>query len=115
MGFELRTYTAAPGKIGALLDRFRDHTMSLFAEHGMVSVGYWTKSDDADVLVYLLRHAGDPQQNWAEFRADPRWIEAKRASEADGALTSGITSVFLQPTDFSPLGGVDAPGAAAES
>lgn len=113
MSFELRTYTAAPGKIGALLDRFRDHTMSLFAQHGMVSVGYWTKHDDVDVLVYLLRHVGDAQQNWAEFRADPRWIEAKRASEAGGMLTTDITSVFLQATDFSPLGGVDATGAAA--
>lgn len=113
MSFELRTYTATPGKIGALLDRFRDHTMSLFAEHGMESVGYWTKADDADVLVYLLHHAGDARQNWAEFQADPRWIEAKRASEAGGALTSGITSVFLQPTDFSPLGGVEASDAAA--
>ena len=28
--FELRTYTAAPGKIDALHARFRDHTLKVF-------------------------------------------------------------------------------------
>ena len=105
MTYELRTYTATPGKLDALVDRFRQHTVGLFAEHGMVSVGYWTTADDSARLIYLLQHAGDPTVNWAEFRADPRWVRAKAASEADGPLTTGITSVFLEATDFSAIGG----------
>src|SRR6187401_62673 len=33
--FELRTYTAPPGKLEALQTRFRDHTTRLFTKHGM--------------------------------------------------------------------------------
>src|SRR4029453_18015169 len=31
--FELRTYTAAPGKMDALNTRFREHTVELFKKH----------------------------------------------------------------------------------
>ncbi len=37
--FELRTYHAEPGKLDALLGRFRDHTCKLFEKHGMTNVG----------------------------------------------------------------------------
>ena len=39
--FELRTYTAAPGKLENLNARFRDHTVKLFEKHGMTNIGYW--------------------------------------------------------------------------
>jgi hypothetical protein len=39
--FELRTYTTNDGKFNDLLNRFRDHTVRLFAKHDMVSIGYW--------------------------------------------------------------------------
>ena len=39
--FELRTYTTGPGNLPALLNRFRDHTMKLFAKHGMTNLCYW--------------------------------------------------------------------------
>ena len=41
---ELRIYTAHPGKMGALLARFRDHTTGLFERHGITNVGYWLNS-----------------------------------------------------------------------
>src|SRR5688572_9201025 len=44
--FELRIYTAAPGKLEALHKRFRDHAVPMFAKHGIKSVGYWTAVDD---------------------------------------------------------------------
>jgi len=43
--FELRTYTAAPGKMDALNARFRDHTCKLFEKHGMTNIGYWNPAD----------------------------------------------------------------------
>ena len=33
--YELRTYVAAPGKMEDLHNRFRNHTMALFAKHGI--------------------------------------------------------------------------------
>ncbi|HEY0335885.1 MAG TPA: NIPSNAP family protein, partial [Burkholderiales bacterium] len=57
--FELRTYTAHDGKLENVLNRFRDHTMKMFARHGMVNVGYWTPEDAPlakNTLIYILAH-----------------------------------------------------------
>ena len=56
--FELRTYHAAPGKLEDLHARFRNHTLKLFAKHGMTNLGYWVPLDEKDgaanTLIYLL-------------------------------------------------------------
>jgi hypothetical protein len=105
--FELRTYTPAPGKLDALLSRFRDHTTALFTKHGMTQVGYWvcTEGEHKDQLIYVLAHASKEagEASFKEFRADPAWIEAKKASEVNGSLTEKVESVFMAPTDFSPM------------
>ena len=38
--YELRTYYANEGKIDALHERFRNHTMKLFEKHGMQNAEY---------------------------------------------------------------------------
>lgn len=53
--FELRMYTAAPGKMEALQQRFCEHTFRLFAEHEIQSIGYWTEVDaEAKERLYYL-------------------------------------------------------------
>jgi len=111
--FELRTYTAAPGRLAALNARFRDHTLSLFAKHGITNIGYWTPAPGEkgaeDTLVYFVAHASREAAaaSFDKFRADPAWIEARKASEekAGGPLTvtDGVKSVFLRPLDYSPM------------
>lgn len=111
--FELRTYTATPGKLPDLHARFRGHTLGLFAKHGMTNGAYFQpvagQPAAADTLVYFLAHsdAAAAEKSWAAFRADPVWVAAKQASEekAGGSLTvpDGVKSVFLQPVDFSPV------------
>lgn len=103
MTYELRTYTANPGKFDALVARFRDVTINLFIEHNMKSLGYWTPVGSDDVLVYLLEHDGDPKDNWKAFGSDQRWIDAKSTSEIDGVLTAKIDSVLLEATDLYPV------------
>jgi NIPSNAP protein len=44
--YELRIYHVAPGKIENLVARFRNHTMKLFADHGIKSVAYWTALEE---------------------------------------------------------------------
>ena len=39
--FELRVYTAQPGKRDALAARFANHTAAIYARHGITNVGYW--------------------------------------------------------------------------
>src|SRR5439155_3038004 len=42
MGFyELRVYTAQPGKRDALAARFASRTAAIYARHGITNVGYW--------------------------------------------------------------------------
>ena len=107
--FELRTYTAAPGKLEALHARFRNHTNRLFARHGMTIVGFWVpidKDKGADnTLVYLLRFPDRAarEKAWEDFRKDPEWIAARDASEASGKIVDKVDSVMLTATDYSPL------------
>lgn len=117
--FELRTYAVTPGNLDALNARFRDHTMDLFKKHGMTNIGYFTLLPDqkgADrTLVYFLAHRSQQaaEKSFAAFRSDPDWISARKASEekAGGSLTEqdGVRSVFLKPTDYSPLSGRTGP------
>ncbi|MBI4899031.1 MAG: NIPSNAP family protein [Actinobacteria bacterium] len=103
--YELRTYVTEPGRMDVLLDRFRHHTMALFARHGMTSIGYWVVAKDPGTLVYLLAH-DDPRaaaESWKAFRADPQWHAVKAESEKDGPVVRSVTSSLLEPTDFSPL------------
>ena len=39
--FELRVYTAQPGKRDALDARFANRTAAIYARHGITNVGYW--------------------------------------------------------------------------
>ena len=106
--FELRTYHAHPGRMPALHERFRQHTCKLFEKHGMTLIGFWRPRDPGDAdkkMTYLLAYPSKEaaEKSWAAFRADPDWIRARDASEADGAIVARIESVFLNPTDYSPL------------
>lgn len=106
--FEIRTYTAAPGKLDALNKRFRDHTVRLFNKHGMTSIGYWTPVDPPlaeNTLIYVLAHSSREaaKKSWAAFREDPDWLKARDESQKDGSLTTKVESVFVNPTDYSPL------------
>jgi len=106
--FELRTYYAAPGKMQALHARFRDHTCKLFRKHGMTIIGFWSPIDGKEAeekLVYILAYPSKEaaDKSWAAFRDDPDWKSAKEASEKDGTLVTKVDSVYLNPTDYSPI------------
>jgi hypothetical protein len=107
--FEMRTYTAMPGKLPALHARFRDHTNKLFVKHGMSLVGYWVPRDKdkgADnTLVYVLAFpdCAAREKAFQAFGADPAWIAARDASEVGGKLVEKVDSVLMTATDYSPL------------
>jgi hypothetical protein len=103
MTFELRTYTATPGRLDDVVARFRDHTVSLLARHGIESLGYWTATNRPDTLIYVVRHSGDAAAGWRAFQEDPDWIDAKAKSLVNGEIVDNIESVFMTPTDFSAI------------
>ena len=106
--FELRTYTPSPGKMDALLARFRDHTLKLFEKHGMTNVGYWiTEAADGEKkLVYVLAFPSKDARaaSFKAFGADPDWQKVYADSQKDGVkLAAKVESVFLTPADFSAI------------
>ena len=106
--YELRIYTAAPGKMDALHRRFRDHTLRLFEKHGIKNVGYWTGVDEGqrEKLYYLIAYP-DPEARERRLlngiAKDPEFLKAVAESEKQGKLTAGVESVLLAPTDYSPM------------
>ncbi len=108
--FELRIYHCAEGRLPALLKRFREHTTTIFARHGMKSVAYWTPTDQpvegntANLLFYILKFPSRAAatQSWKDFGDDPEWKRVQADSEKDGKIVERVESTFLELTDFSP-------------
>ncbi len=106
--FELRTYTAHPGKFEAMKTRFREQIIPLFKKHNLTVVGFWTYADppgSENTLAYILGHDSreTAKQNWAAFLADPVRKEVWAQTEKDGPINLKVESVFLTATDFSPI------------
>src|SRR5579871_3187496 len=76
--FEMRKYTANPGKLDALHARFRDHTNPLFIKHGIHIIGFWVPTDEKlsqNTLIYILAYPSKEarETSWKEFENDPDW------------------------------------------
>jgi hypothetical protein len=74
----------------------------------MEMIGYWTPTDgekSKNTLIYILAHASREAatKSWKDFRDDPEWKTALAESEKDGKLTTKVESVFMKPTDYSPM------------
>ena len=107
-----RIYTCEPGKLDALHARFRDHTMRIFAKHGIENVAYWTPVEgptSENTLVYLLKHKSRDaaRASWDAFRNDPEWKDVAAASrKAHGKiLAKAPEATYLELTDYSPAVG----------
>jgi len=106
--FELRTYTANAGKFDAMKARFREHILPLFKKHNLTVVGFWTPADpplSENTLIYILAHDSREaaKKNWAEFSADPVRKQVWADTEKDGPINMKVESVYMNPTDFSPI------------
>lgn len=106
--FELRTYTANPGRLEELHARFADHTVGLFERHGMTNIGYFRPQDSPlseNTLIYLLAHDSREaaEASWEGFRADPEWQRVAEETRRNGRLVQNVDSVFLDPTHYSMM------------
>ena len=103
--YEIRTYTAAPGKLEELLARFRNHTVKLFEKHGITNIGYWVPQDNKEnKLIYMIAflNRDDRDKRFGEFGADPEWQRVYKESEANGKLVEKVESLMLKATDYTP-------------
>lgn len=106
---EFRIYTCEPGKLDALNERFRNHTMRLFEKHGMKNVAYWVATEgptEGNTLYYILRHASRDaaKASWDAFRNDLEWKAVAKASEEKHGkiLAKAPEVIFMTETDYSP-------------
>jgi cystathionine beta-lyase/cystathionine gamma-synthase len=101
--FELRTYTANEDKLGALDARFRDHTIALFARHG-ITVTYvdpdkprdWRKAIGPNTRAIFVEALTNPTMRVLNVP-----VLAKLAQEHGIALL--VDSTFASPVNFRPL------------
>jgi hypothetical protein len=103
--YELRVYSAVPGKLDNLHARFQDHTLKLFEKHGMTNVGYWVPVENPEhQLIYMLAFpsAEAREKSWKAFGDDPAWKKVRQETEANGKIVNKIESVQLAATDYSP-------------
>src|ERR1700685_3633160 len=68
--FELRVYHVVPGRVPALMSRFRDTASKLLAKHDLQAVGYWVPENAPafdNTFIYLLAHPSreEAKKNWA--------------------------------------------------
>lgn len=106
--YELRTYTAEPGKLEDLHSRFRNHTLRIFNKHGMTNLVYLRPHDEplkSNTLTYLISHSSREQakKNWSAFGSDPEWQKVARESQLNGKLVTKVDSIFFDPADYSPM------------
>lgn len=105
--YELRIYHPPAGKLPSLNERFRNHTLKLFAKHGMRNVAYWNELPTQDASPRMVFILGYPSReareaSWKAFVADPEWQAVAAASEANGKIVSKVETLFMTMTDYSP-------------
>jgi hypothetical protein len=104
--YELRELQASPGKLDALHGQLRDHQIPLLKEHGIFTQAVFVPAgENPNELVYLLTAAdglGPMEKGWAGFHEDPKWLEAKRATESEAPLVARLHFQRLVTTYWSP-------------
>ncbi len=107
MLYELRIYHSSPAKISKLHARFQNHTLKLWAKHGIRQLGFWTPliGDNNMDLYYIItwENLAERERVWNAFQSDPEWLAIKAETEKDGALYSHITNMILTPAAYSAL------------
>jgi hypothetical protein len=107
MIYELRVYRCVPGRLPALLSRFQNHALPIWAKHGIRQAGFWTTliGESNQQLTYMLAwdSMAEREKRWGAFLADPEWIATRDETEKDGQLVQNISNELLLPTAFSSV------------
>src|SRR5579863_6692890 len=107
--YELRVYSAQPGKRDALAERFASRTSAIFARHGITNVGYWIpqQSDPElgisaeNTFIYIRGYPSKEERDRRlDARAkDPEFDEVVRKAEANPAtkLIAKVHNIDMTP------------------
>ena len=107
--YELRIYSANEGRFGNLIERFRNHTHSLFKKHGLEAIGYWIPTEGPALkrrrFIYILKHQSryNAYVNWVNFSNDKEWERVLDQPKFQGLLSLKPISLFMKESEFSSL------------
>lgn len=105
MIYELRIYHAIPGRLPALIERFRNRTLRVWDKHGIHPIGFWTtlvgESDQQLIYILAWENLIDRERRWSAFMADPEWARIVAETEKAGPIIQNIANQLLVATDFS--------------
>lgn len=103
---QLRIYEIFEHNKAAFHARFRDHAMGFMRKYGFQLLALWeTRHAGRTEFAYLLAWPDEATMRgaWAQYLADPDWIEVKRVtSAAHGDLVGAIEDRVLVMTEYSP-------------
>jgi hypothetical protein len=106
--YELRTYSAAPGRVKDVEAEFQSWIIPGLARVGVHPIAYWSNDTDKPGVTYLMVFNDQAERDaaWARFRADPETEKARAAATAgyaDGARAmTGADIRLMTMTPFSP-------------
>jgi NIPSNAP len=107
--YELRVYTALPGKRDALAERFASRTAAIFARHGITNVGYWIPQESdpelgitaENTFIYIRGYPSKAERDkrLAARAEDPEFTEVVRKAESNPAtkLISKVHNIDMVP------------------
>lgn len=104
MIFELRTYTAEPGRATDFLKLYESLALPLQNRYlGGLMGFYVTEIGPLNQIVHLWRFASlaDREQRRLALEADPQWQVYRARSKELGAIRAQESKI-LKPTSFSP-------------
>jgi NIPSNAP len=91
--YELRIYTAQPGKRDALAARFANRTAAIYARHGITNVGYWIPQESdpelgisaATTFIYIRGYPSKAERDKRldAAHADPEFAEVVTKQETN--------------------------------
>ena len=114
MLYELRLYSATPGRIEDLHARFRDHLPKLMVRHGIDQVGRWTATagPNGPLFLYLMAYddMAQRERQWDAFYHDDEWWQIRAATNAGEEMVERFDLFFLRPNALwtPPAGAADA-------
>jgi NIPSNAP protein len=107
--FELRVYSAQPGKRDALAARFANKTAAIFARHGITNVGYWIpRQSDPEIgvsadntFIYVRGYPSKEERDkrLKAVRDDPEFVQVvtKQEENADTKLVQKVHNIDMTP------------------
>ncbi|MDX1951731.1 MAG: NIPSNAP family protein [Verrucomicrobiota bacterium] len=102
---EFRLYQVVPGKLEAVLERFRDKIEPLYKKHQIRALGYWTNvlTPEKPIFLYLLSDSSQESlaSKMKAFAEDPEFKKAyAESTQKHGPTVEKIETFKVNPLDL---------------